>query len=241
MLILIVLPGFSSMVPVARMAVRNLLPKGPRIDDAVLIVSEFTTNAVRHSTSRGLQFELSLDITPKRLRIEVRDGGPFGYPPPAPLAAPPFPLPPWTTLYEEDQQRDRAAELEEYRLGLALINAASDEWGTSRYPDHAVWWAELSWTAPARDSATTPDRDSTSDAASTPDAALSLAPAPASTRARDSARGAAPDARFELDADADTDDASDSGPARDSAPAAAAPDATSTPAPAPPPNGASDA
>lgn len=200
MLILIVLPGFSSMVPVARMAVRNLLPRGPRIDDAVQIVSEFATNAVRHSTSRGLQFELSLDITPKRLRIEVRDGGPFGYPPPAPLAAPPFPLPPWTTLYEEDQQRDRAAELEEYRLGLALINAASDEWGTSRYPDHAVWWAELAWTAPTQDpaptatqdSAATPDRDrdSTPDTASSPTTAS--ARAPYFTRAREVAPTPAP-------------------------------------------------
>jgi anti-sigma regulatory factor (Ser/Thr protein kinase) len=160
MLILIVLPGFSSMVPVARMAVRNLLPGCPRVDDAELIVSELATTAVRHSTSRGGQFELSLDIYPGRLRIEVRDGGPFGYPPPAPLAAPPFPVPPWTTLYEEDQQRDRAAEVEEYGLGLALINAACDRWGHSRYPDHAVWWAELTWPDPV----STPTQNPTSNA-----------------------------------------------------------------------------
>lgn len=151
MLILIMLPGFSSMVPVARMAVRNLLPGCPRIDDVELIVSELATTAVRHSTSRGGQFELSLDVNPGRLRIEVRDGGPFGYPPPAPLAAPPFPAQPWTTLYEEDQQRDRAAEVEEYGFGLALINASCDQWGHSRYPDHAIWWAELAWPEPNPD------------------------------------------------------------------------------------------
>lgn len=145
MLILIMLPGFSSMVPVARMALRNLLPGCPRVDDAELIVSELATNAVRHSTSRGSQFELSLDVNPGRLRIELRDGGAFGYPPPTPLAAPPFPTPPWTTLYEEDQHRDRDAELEEYGFGLALIRSACDEWGHSRYPDYAVWWAELTW------------------------------------------------------------------------------------------------
>lgn len=149
MLILITLPGFSSMVPVARMAVRNLLCGCPRVDDAELIVSELATNAVRHSTSRGGQFELSLDVYPGRLRIEVRDGGPFGYPPPAPLAAPPFPVPPWTTLYEEDQQRDRSAEVEAYGFGLALVNASCNRWGHSRYPDHAVWWTELTWSEPS--------------------------------------------------------------------------------------------
>lgn len=156
MLILIVLPGFSSMVPVARMAVRNLLPGCPRIQDVELIVSELATNAVRHSTSRGVQFELALDVYPGRLRIEVRDGGPFGYPPPAPLAAPPFPAAPWTTLYEEDQHRNRSAELEEYGFGLALINASCDRWGHSRYPDYAVWWAELAWPDPARNPKLTP-------------------------------------------------------------------------------------
>ncbi|HEV2347780.1 MAG TPA: ATP-binding protein [Actinocrinis sp.] len=146
--IVIVLPGFSSMVPVARMAVRNLLPGCPRRDDAELIVSELATNAVRHSTSRGGRFELTLDIKPGHLRIELRDGGPFGYPPPPPSDAPAFPAPPWTTLHAEDHQRDRAAEAEEYGRGLTLINASCDEWGHNRYPDHAVWWAELAWTEP---------------------------------------------------------------------------------------------
>ncbi len=150
--IVIVLPGFSSMVPVARMAVRNLLCGCPRADDAELIVSELATNAVRHSTSRGGRFELILDIAPERLRIELKDGGPFGYPPPAPLAAPAFPTPPWTTLYEEDHNRDRAAEVEEYSRGLTLIDASCDDWGHDRFPDHAVWWAELAWTAPAAES-----------------------------------------------------------------------------------------
>src|SRR5262249_37897163 len=111
-------------------------------------VSELATNAVRHSTSRGGQFELNLGIKPGHLRIELRDGGPFGYPPPLPPAAPAFPTQPWTTLYEEDHQRDRAAEGEEYGRGLALIRASCDDWGHNRYPDHAVWWAELAWTEP---------------------------------------------------------------------------------------------
>ena len=152
MRISITLPGFSCMVAVARFAVRALLPGNPRAEDAELIVSELATNAIRHSTSRGGQFELAVDLAPGRVRIEVRDGGPFGYPPPPkpkPHSQPPaesvhvFPLHPWSTMHREDRDRDRAAEAEEYGFGLAIVTSASDKWGHSRYPDHAVWWAEL--------------------------------------------------------------------------------------------------
>ncbi|HEU5426431.1 MAG TPA: ATP-binding protein [Actinocrinis sp.] len=149
MRISITLPGFSCMVAVARLAVRALLPDNPRADDAELIVSELAVNAIRHSTSRGGQFELTVDLAPGRLRIEVKDGGPFGYPPPSP-PLPPSPLMhPWTTMHQEDRARDRAAEAEEYGFGLAIVTSASDKWGHSRYPDHAVWWAELAWPDPA--------------------------------------------------------------------------------------------
>jgi anti-sigma regulatory factor (Ser/Thr protein kinase) len=154
--IVLVLPGFSSMVPVARMAVRNLLSDCPRVDDVELIISELATNAVRHSTSRGAQFEVRLDVKPAHLRIEVQDGGPFGYPPPAPPKSPAFPTEPWTTLYEEDRHRDRAAEAEEYARGLTVIDACCDDWGHNRYPDHAIWWAELTWVDPTAPIAATP-------------------------------------------------------------------------------------
>lgn len=147
MRISITLPAFSCMVAVARVAIRALLPGNPRADDAELIVSELATNAVRHSVSRGGQFELTVELTPGCLRIEVKDGGPYGYPPaPRPQQAEPsFPMHPWTTMHHEDRARDRAAEAEEYGHALALVTAASDKWGHSRYPDHAVWWAELAW------------------------------------------------------------------------------------------------
>ena len=142
------LAGFPCMVPVARAVVRNALVGCPRREDAERIVSEFVTTAVRHSHSRGLQFQLRLEIEPGRLRIEVQDGGPFGYPPPKPIDAPAAPVHPWMTLYEEDYQRDRAAELEEYSLGLAIINAACDKWGHSAYPGYEIWWAKLAWSDP---------------------------------------------------------------------------------------------
>lgn len=147
MRISITLPGFSCMVPVARSAVRALLLDSPRADDVELIASEFATNAIRHSHSRGARFELTLDLAPDRVRIEVEDGGPFGYPgPPKPDAGrPPYPLHPWTTMHQEDLDRDRAAEVEDYGHGLAIIAFSSDKWGHSRYPDRAVWWAELAW------------------------------------------------------------------------------------------------
>ncbi|HZU59063.1 MAG TPA: ATP-binding protein [Actinocrinis sp.] len=162
MRISITLPGFSCMVAAARLAVRALLPGNPRAEDAELIVSELATNAIRHSTSRGGQFELSVDLAPGRIRIEVKDGGPFGYPPPPkPESQPPAhaqaqaqpetahapAIHPWTTMHHEDLNRDRAAEAEEYGFGLAIVTSASDKWGHSRYPDHAVWWAELAWPA----------------------------------------------------------------------------------------------
>jgi hypothetical protein len=169
MRISITLPGFSCMAAVARLAVRALLPGNPRADDAELIVSELAINAIRHSTSRGGYFELTLDLAPSRVRIEVKDGGPFGYPPPPtrptapgpspltlapglapnpPSLSPPSPphlIHPWTTMRDEDRDRDRTAEAEEYGLGLAIVTSASDKWGHSRYPDHEVWWAELAW------------------------------------------------------------------------------------------------
>lgn len=161
------------MVAVARLAIRALLPGNPRAEDAELIVSELAINAIRHSTSRGGQFELAVDLEPGRIRIEVKDGGPFGYPPPPEPKPQPstrartrtdtarvFPIHPWTTLHQEDLDRDRAAEAEEYGFGLAIVTSASDKWGHSRYPDHAVWWAELAWPAdPAPDQdGTSPDR-----------------------------------------------------------------------------------
>jgi hypothetical protein len=145
MIILTILAGFPCMAPVARAVMRNALAGCPRRDDAEQVVSEFVTTAVRHSHSRGTQFELSLDVTHGWLRIEVKDGGPFGYPPPKPLDSPASHIYPWIALYEEDRQRDRAAEVEEYGQGLAIISAFSDRWGQSSYPGHSIWWAELAW------------------------------------------------------------------------------------------------
>ena len=47
----------------------------PRVDDAVLIISEFCTNAVLHSDSRGQFVTVRTELFPTHLRIEVEDLG----------------------------------------------------------------------------------------------------------------------------------------------------------------------
>jgi anti-sigma regulatory factor (Ser/Thr protein kinase) len=137
----IALPALPSMVPAARVAVRNLLRNCPRVDDAESITSEMVTNAILHSTSHSGTFGLSLDTHPGRLRIEVTDGGPDPLPSPDPPAPPDPPIPPPPAAANEDIDAD-------YSRGLTIIRKLSDRWGHDRYPDHSVWWAELVWTEP---------------------------------------------------------------------------------------------
>jgi anti-sigma regulatory factor (Ser/Thr protein kinase) len=47
----------------------------PRVDDAVLIISEFCTNAVLHSDSRGQFLTVRTELFPTYLRVEVEDLG----------------------------------------------------------------------------------------------------------------------------------------------------------------------
>jgi anti-sigma regulatory factor (Ser/Thr protein kinase) len=66
-------------VGIARAALAGWLGGCPQADEAILIVSEFATNAVLHSASRhGGAFTLRAEVGQDRLRIEVEDaGGPW--------------------------------------------------------------------------------------------------------------------------------------------------------------------
>jgi anti-sigma regulatory factor (Ser/Thr protein kinase) len=64
---------------VARAALAGWLGGWPLADDAILVASEFATNAVLHSdSSQGGAFALRVEVGQDRLRIEVEDaGGPW--------------------------------------------------------------------------------------------------------------------------------------------------------------------
>jgi len=71
-----VYPAEPAQVRHARKALAGLLGDTPVTDTALLIASEFATNAVLHSASRnGGTFTLRAGITGSTLRIEVEDSG----------------------------------------------------------------------------------------------------------------------------------------------------------------------
>jgi anti-sigma regulatory factor (Ser/Thr protein kinase) len=72
-------PAEPRQVGVARAALAGWLEGWPRADEAVLIGSEFVTNAVLHSASAdGGAFTLRAEVGRDRVRIEVEDaGGPW--------------------------------------------------------------------------------------------------------------------------------------------------------------------
>ena len=68
-------PAEPRQVGLARAALAGWLDGGPQ-DEAILVASEFATNAVLHSASRdGGAFILRAEVGQDRLRIEVEDGG----------------------------------------------------------------------------------------------------------------------------------------------------------------------
>lgn len=129
----ITLPGLASMVPPARAAVNNMLSGTPRVQDAVLVASELATNSVRHSVARepGGTFELTVDVEPGRVRIEVADGGPA--------------------------QRMPVEDADEHGRGLEIVAELADKWGHDKAPGRSAHWAVLTWDV---DSSNEPEGDS---------------------------------------------------------------------------------
>jgi serine/threonine-protein kinase RsbW len=72
-------PAEPRQVGLARSALAGWLDGCPQADEAVLVASEFATNAVLHSASRhGGAFTLRAGVRQDRVRIEVADaGGPW--------------------------------------------------------------------------------------------------------------------------------------------------------------------
>ncbi|MEW2345873.1 MULTISPECIES: ATP-binding protein [Streptomyces] len=115
-------PGLAEEVTHARHFVASLLAERGPVDDAVLIVSELATNAVRHSLSgsAGGWFLVIVGFGHDLIRLEVVDqGGPH--------------VP---HLCDVTNQ-------EEGGRGLLLIAACAKDWGVKDWPDGRSVWAEL--------------------------------------------------------------------------------------------------
>ncbi|MET9494472.1 ATP-binding protein [Streptomyces sp. NPDC006552] len=121
------LPAVRASARSARDTVRDRLRAwqvpGDTCCDAVLLVSELTTNAVLHTGSERVLCGLTLTGGEQRLRIELHDDGRALVPPPERHAAP----------------------FAEGGRGLVLIQQLADRWGSARSTrvDGKVVWAEL--------------------------------------------------------------------------------------------------
>ncbi|ROQ77152.1 hypothetical protein EES39_24785 [Streptomyces sp. ADI92-24] len=121
------LPALRTSARSARDSVRDRLRAwkvpGDTCCDAVLLVSELTTNAVLHTDSGQVLCGLTLTGDERRLRIELHDEGPTPVRPPEHLAGP----------------------CEENGRGLLLVRQIADRWGSahSTRTEGKFVWAEL--------------------------------------------------------------------------------------------------
>jgi len=118
-------PATPAAVTDARLHAARALDDMPAdvIETVALLVSELATNSVRHAAAG---FTLAIDRTPERIRVAVTDAGP-GRP--------------------EKRSPDPA---EAFGRGLLIVEALSDDWGTTPTPGGAgkTVWFEIA-TAPA--------------------------------------------------------------------------------------------
>jgi serine/threonine-protein kinase RsbW len=115
--------GRPDQVLLARQFVVSALAEDSPIREvARLLVSEVTTNALRHTASgtAGGRFRVSYELREDRLRVEVYDAGARTAP----------------------QRRARDLEAPGGR-GLELVDALSSRWGTLGGPEGRVVWFEL--------------------------------------------------------------------------------------------------
>ncbi len=105
----------------ARDALRDLPELGAAREDALLVVSELVTNAVRHSGCKPLEtIVLNTRVTDRCVRIAVHDPG--------------------RSADTPEARREPAGP--DGGLGLRLVEEVSDRWGVER-PDGRWVWAEL--------------------------------------------------------------------------------------------------
>lgn len=115
----ITLTGTPDSIGEARAFVARHLDAHPRSGDAVLMVSEVATNAVRHTRSGlGGSYKVLVGLTIGTVRVEVQDQG--GETVPCP----------------KQDSGDR-----EGGRGVAIVDMLADQWGYD--PARRVFWFEL--------------------------------------------------------------------------------------------------
>ena len=113
--------GTERVLRLARRATREALAAwqlGRLEDDAVLLVSELVTNAVRHAVDTGA-IGLELTCAQTWLRVEVQDGDPS-----------------W-------RQMDSLADCDESGYGFVLVDSLADRWGVRRVSAGKAVWVEF--------------------------------------------------------------------------------------------------
>ncbi|MGW5304556.1 ATP-binding protein [Streptomyces griseoluteus] len=115
-------PGLVEEVAHARHFVASLTAQLGAVDDAVLVVSELATNAVRHSLSGSAHgwFLVVVGFSDDLVRIEVVDQG-----------------------GDREPHLCDATSQEEGGRGLLLIAGCAKDWGVKNWPDGRSVWAEV--------------------------------------------------------------------------------------------------
>ena len=119
-------PAVAKAVVLAREVVASALVEAPglkdRTEDVRLLTSELVTNVVRHAgLARDETIGLGVNVSERRVRIEVADAGP-GFRPPDISELPPDRTDGW---------------------GLVLVDGVADRWGVIMNEPNQVWF-ELS-------------------------------------------------------------------------------------------------
>ena len=114
--------GWADQVCNVRHDVAEHLDKCPAADDAVLVVSEFATNAILHSRSRGRHFRIRVQRYRNHVRVECQDASGV-----------------WRGRRRDDDRLH----------GLAVVEALTGGpagWGVQTTSDGGrIVWARLTW------------------------------------------------------------------------------------------------
>jgi anti-sigma regulatory factor (Ser/Thr protein kinase) len=126
MLVSLEIPVEAEAVAMARDAVVRVVAEATsaeqRMDDLRLLTSEIVTNALRHAGLRhGDTIGVAVEVSPRRVRVEVADHGP-GFDP--------------TALHDPAPEKVGG-------WGLVLVKRLADSWGVIRNEPNFVWF-ELS-------------------------------------------------------------------------------------------------